>query len=198
MPLGSWNRAHFFYKQTIVGDPVDGDTFYAYNWTNKNLYRSQDGGKTFKIMGRVPSENGDFHCKLRAVPGKSGHLFFTPGFNNHGDGWKDMGPMFYSTDAGATWNTIPGTVAMIDIAFGAPAPGKSHPTYYMNGGMTGPEGTTFGIFRSTDEGTTWEKISGIYPMGVTKGMSNLAADPEVFSRVYLGTSGVGFFYGEPK
>ncbi len=193
---GSWNRASFFYKQAVVADPVDGNTFYAYNWTNKNLYRSQDGGKTFQIMSKVPSTKGDFHCKLRAVPGKTGHLYFTAGLNSNQGKWSDMGPLYFSSDAGETWEVVSGTEAMIDIAFGAPALGSSLPTYYASGGMMGPDGIVWGIFRSLDEGKTWEKISGLYPMGVTKGQSKLAADPGIYGRIYLGTSGVGYYVGD--
>ena len=107
-----------------------------------------------------------------------------------------MGPLFESRDGGATWTRVPGTERIIDIAFGAPAPGRSNPTYYVNGQIRGPAGPVRGIFQSTDEGATWRTISGPYPMGISKGMSNLAADPGIFGRVYIGTTGVGAFYGD--
>lgn len=193
---GSWNTAFFFYKNPIVADPLKGDTFYAYNWKTRTLYRSDDAGKTFSAAGKIPGTNGDFHCKLRAVPGRSGHLFFTSGLNNNKFDDEDMGPLWESTDAGATWRPVPGTEKMIDIAFGAPAEGTEQPTYFASGQMRGPEGSVRGIFMSTDAGASWSKISGPYPMGVSKHMSNLAADPGLFGRVYIGTGGVGAFYGD--
>lgn len=196
IPKGSWNRASYFYKDVITADPLDGDTFYAFNWVTKKLYRSKDGGKSFQIMGEVPSDKGNFHAKLRAHPRQSGHLFFTPGFNNHNLSSSDMGPLWESKDGGATWAQVPGTEKIIDIAFGAPKPGSETLVYYVNGAMTGPEGTLWGIFRSLDEGKTWEKISGLYPMGVSKGNSVLAADPGIYGRIYIGSSGIGFFYGD--
>lgn len=63
--------------------------------------------------------------------------------------------------------------------------------------MAGPDGPLWGIFRSLDEGKSWEKISGLYPNGVSKGNSVLAADPGIYGRIYLGTSGIGFFYSDP-
>ncbi len=196
VPRGSWNRASHFYKNVITADPKDGNTFYAYNWTTKKLYRSQDGGKTFQIRGDVPSKQGDFHCKLRAHPRESGRLFFTAGFNNHKLASTDMGPLWESRDAGATWTQVAGTEKIIDVAFGAPAPGSDQLTTYVSGAMSGPEGTLWGIFRSVDDGETWEKISGLYPMGVSKGNSALAADPGIYGRIYVGSSGIGFFYSD--
>jgi photosystem II stability/assembly factor-like uncharacterized protein len=196
VPPGSWNRASYFYKDVITADAVDGNTFYAYNWTTRKIYRSQDGGRTFQIMGEIPCKRGHFHAKLRAHPKRSGNLFFTSGFNNHNLGDADMGTLWESRDAGATWTQVPGTEKIIDIAFGAPKPGSDVLTYYVNGAMTGPEGTLWGIFRSLDEGQTWAKISGIYPMGVSKGQSVLAADPGIYGRIYSGSSGIGFFYSD--
>lgn len=196
VPKGSWNRASFFYKDVITADPVEGDTFYAYNWTTRKVYRSQDGGKTFQIMGDMPCKQGHFHAKLRAHPKQKGHLFFTSGFNNHNLSDKDMGPLWESRDAGATWTRVPGTEKIIDIAFGAPKPGSETLTYYVNGAMNVPEGILWGIFRSHDEGQSWEKISGLYPMGISKGNSALAADPGIYGRVYIGSSGIGFLYAD--
>lgn len=193
---GSWNERYHFMKNALVGDPLEGDTFYAYHAPTKTLFRSTDGGRSFQVRGKVPSTRGDFHCKLRARPGVSGHLFFTAGFNNHRGSDDGMGPLFESRDGGATWTRVPGTERIIDIAFGAPAPGRSNPTYYVNGQIRGPAGPVRGIFQSIDEGATWQTISGPYPMGISKGMSNLAADPGIFGRVYIGTTGVGAFYGD--
>ncbi len=192
----TWNSAYFFYKDAIVADPLNGDTFYAYNASNKTLYKSQDGGVTFEPTGKVPVNLGDYHCKLRAVPGKSGHLFYTTGFNNNKLNDQAMGPLFESTDGGATWTHVPGTEKIIDIAFGTPAPGSEQPTYYLNGQMLGPDGSVRGFFQSTDAGKSWTKISGPYPMGISKQMSNLAADPGIFGRIYVGTAGVGYFVGD--
>lgn len=192
----SWNSLPYLYKQALVADPLNGDVFYAFNWSNRNLYRSDDGGASFSVVGPVPSKLGNHHCKLRAVPGVSGHLFFTSGFNNDDLKPDKLGPLLETRDGGKTWSEVAGIMKSIDIAFGAPAPGKSHPTYYVNGAMAGPDGLVFGIFRSTDQGSSWHRIADLYPMGVSKGMSNLAADSGIYGRIYLGTSGIGFFYGD--
>jgi photosystem II stability/assembly factor-like uncharacterized protein len=193
---GSWNSVPYFYKQALVADPLDGDGFYAFNWSNRNLYHSKDGGKSFQVVGQVPSQLGNHHCKLRAVPGSSGHLFFTSGYNNDKQSDEKLGPLFESKDGGKTWSTVPSILKSIDIAFGAPKPGNKHPTYYVNGQATTPDGTDWGIFRSTDQGASWSKIASLYPMGVSKGLSNLAADPGIYGRIYLGSSGIGYFHGD--
>lgn len=184
---GTWNRAHFFYKKSIVADPVDGDTFYAFNWQNKKVYRSTDGGKSFSPVGSVPAE-GAYHCKLRAVPGRNGHLFYTDGINYHDNNDKGMGPLWESKDGGVTWIQVPDSEKIIDIAFGAPRPGNKAPTFIVSGKM----GVKYGIFLSHDEGANWEYVSGLYPMGVSKGNAVLAADPGIYRRVYIGSSGIGY------
>lgn len=189
----TWNRAYYFYKKALAADPNDGDVFYAYNWTKRQLYRSTDSGQTFDVVGPVPG-HGNFHCKLRHHPKRSGHLFFTPGFNNHRLRPDGMQPLYETRDGGETWAVVEPSLKIIDIAFGAPTPGSTTPTYYVNGQMRGPDGPEWGIFWSLDEGQTWERIADLYPMGVSKGMSNLAADPDIFGRIYIGTSGIGFFY----
>jgi len=193
---GSWNSLPFLYKDAIVADPLDGNAFFAYNWGSKNLYKSSDGGANFEPVGKLPAQFSDYHCKLRAVPGKSGQLFFTPGFNNHNFNDGAMGPLFESTDGGATWKQVSGTEKIIDVAFGAPAPNSNQPTYYVSGQMLGSTGSVRGIFQSTDAGKSWSRISGPYPMGISKGMSNLAADPGIFGCIYVGTSGVGYYVGK--
>jgi photosystem II stability/assembly factor-like uncharacterized protein len=189
----SWNSLPYFYKQALVADPLDGNVFYAFNWSKRTLYRSDDGGASFRPVGPVPSNLGNHHCKLRAVPGASGHLIFTSGFNNDGLKPDKLGPLLETRDGGKTWSPSAGITKSIDIAFGAPAPGNQHPTWYVNGAMNEQD---FGIFRSTDRGATWQRIAELYPMGVSKGMSNIAADPGIYGRIYLGTSGIGFFYGD--
>jgi hypothetical protein len=52
-----------------------------------------------------------------------------------------------------------------------------------------------GIYRSLDEGATWDFL-GQFPLGIVDQPLVLGADPDLFGRVYVGTSGTGFFYGD--
>ena len=69
---------------------------------------------------------------------------------------------------------------------GAPAPGKSVPAIYIYGT---PAGDSFqGIYRSDDGGNTWLLLNDVsHQWG---GTGPLAADPNVFGRVYLGAGGI--------
>jgi hypothetical protein len=56
---------------------------------------------------------------------------------------------------------------------------------------------TWGVWRSTDEGASWDRIAE-FPLGIFDVVMAVAGDPEIFGRVYIGWSGNSFAYGQPK
>ena len=67
-----------------------------------------------------------------------------------------------------------------------------YPTVFLSGQVDG----TRGVFRSTDEGGRWVRVSDDdHEYGT---VNVLEGDPRVFGRVYLGPSGRGIVVGEPR
>jgi hypothetical protein len=77
------------------------------------------------------------------------------------------------------------------FGFGKAAPGKAHPALYLVGTIGGQAG----IFRSDDEAMTWVRINDdAHQWGL---VLQVAGDPRIYGRVYVGTHGRGIFYGDP-
>jgi hypothetical protein len=174
-------------RKILTADRVTPGVFYLYH-SAKGLYKTVNGGTTWALVssGEI-TEYSVFNAKLGAVPGKAGHLFFTPGPT---DGVEN--PFRRSIDGGANWTTIPNVTRVLSYGFGKPLVAGGYPTIYVGGKVSGQ----YGIWRSTDNAATWKRISD-YPTGIMDGIQTIEGDPTVFGKVYVGFGGTGFVYGQP-
>ena len=87
-----------------------------------------------------------------------------------------------------TWMT-PDIYGATSVALGKPAPGATYSAaVYAVGVMDG----VWGLYRSDDGGDTWSRMNDEqHQFG---GMGNLAADHEVYGRVYVSGTGRGLLY----
>ncbi len=165
----------------IVSDRVTSGTFYysVQNSGNTQIstYRSTDGGVTFTLQGAVNSGN------LRLTP--SPYVAGTLWMGTYND-------LLVSTNGGGSFTTINGVVSPTQIALGAPAPGRTNAAVYIWGQI----GSVVGAFRSDDSGATWTRINDTANQWGSL-VETMAADPNVFGRVYLGINGRGVIYGTP-
>lgn len=184
----------YYQRKTLTADKSDPGVFYLYhsgeapNLALLGLWRSRDGGASWQhvYVGEIaPASN--MAAKLRSVPGHAGHLFFTSAFLHTTDT-----VLRRSTDGGVTWNLVPHVEHVDDIAFGRAAPGKTYPTIFISGRVFG----VYGVWRSLDNAASWQQIAE-FPVGTLDQVTVVAADPDVFGRVYLGYSGSGWIWGEP-
>lgn len=167
-------------QKPLCADRVLADTFYFY-LPREGVYRSTDGGANVVRMGNPVSLR--YNGILKSTPGQAGHLWFAEGV---GAGlWR-------STDGGATWSAAPGLEKAFNVGLGKAREADGYPTLYVAGVAGGEPG----VFRSTDEGLTWDKI-GDWPLGITDWVDAMDGDKDVFGRVYLAFAGAGFAYGEP-
>ena len=186
---GGSHFAFFLDRQVLVADPVEGDTFYLFH-PELGLLATTDDGTTWEqrsgdelALGSI----GAFNARLEAVPGRSGHLLFTPG---PADGTSF--PLYESLDGGRTWRSVPGTSEVVALGFGTSLEAEGPPVVYLAGEIGGVRG----VYRSSDELAAWELISEA-PNGTYGYITTITGDPDEPGRVYVGFDGIGFVVGEP-
>ncbi len=184
----------------VIADPILPRVFYAISLSTPVLYRSSDGGATFTsqplmLSGDPPTKarfsRGDDRGgqdQIYAAPGRTGDFWLAAC-----DGlYRAASPM--QLDAGGkrvAFIQLPGVDEIQAFGFGKAAPHHSYPALYLAGTVNGQAG----VFRSTDEAHTWTRINDDrHQWGL---ILQIAGDPRIYGRVYVGTHGRGIFYGDP-
>ena len=130
------------------------------------IYRSEDGGKSFKNIGLKKSEH---IAKILVDPRDSKVIYVAA----QGPLWGPGGQrgLYKSTDYGATWDSVlyisenTGVTDVVmdprnpDVLYAASYQRRRHVWVLLNGG---PESA---IYKSTDAGTTWDKLESGLPSG---------------------------------
>jgi photosystem II stability/assembly factor-like uncharacterized protein len=167
-----------------AADRVDPKRVVIYDALEGVLYFSNDGGATFRKGAQALPAIPNYAlmvADIEAVPGRSGHLWISTG--------KEL---YRSTDGGNTANPVVSVEESYGVGIGKAAPGAEYPTVFLSGQVDG----TKGVFRSTDEGSHWVRVSDdAHQYGI---VNVLEGHPRVFGRVYLGPSGRGIVVGEPR
>lgn len=141
------------------------------------VYRSLDGGKTWKQMGLARSE----HIGMIRVDPRDSNVVYVAA---QGPLWAPGGDrgLYKTTDGGQTWNAVltvsPNTgISEVhldprnpDVLYATSYQRRRHVWTLINGG---PEST---IYKSTDAGTSWRKVDSGLPK-VDKGRIGLAISP---------------------
>lgn len=171
-----WNR-----QQALAADSVQGKTFYIYQQEKGLLLRTDDGGETWQIVNNTLPAGVWDGANLKTAPGMPGEVWIS---------LKEKG-LYRSSNFGKDFTKV----AMVDeaqvLGFGKAPLGLSHPTALIQGKVKGETG----VFRSTDQGATWIKISDYFKdyFGTPR---VIVGDMNVFGRIFLGTGGNGFIYGQ--
>jgi photosystem II stability/assembly factor-like uncharacterized protein len=178
-PVGSVAAVDVWSKDfSIAADCVDGNRFYIYK--SGFLYATTNGGASWAQQNTT------------AIPAKNSYLFVTARPGTTGEVWVslDGNGLYRTTNGGTTFTKISALSTSTAFSFGAPATGTTVPTAYSYGTLGG----VLGMYRSTDLGVNWDKIdaSQKFPAGVKA----IAADRQVFGKVYVGTGGRGVLYGQ--
>lgn len=160
------------------------------------LYKSVDGGKSWKHVGLRDSE----HIGRIAIDPRDGDVVYVAA---QGPLWRSGGDrgLYKTTDGGKSWSKIldiSENTGINEVHFDPRDPDTLYASSYqrrrhvwtlINGG---PEST---IYKSTDAGATWRKIERGLP-GSDKGRIGLAVspvDPDVIYAIVEAASGGGFF-----
>jgi hypothetical protein len=182
-------------KRALDSDKVTDGVFYLMaghvepsDTISGTFYVSTDGGLNWSPAPYAPPCSGtaqtDCHVwgQIRAVPGFAGHVWAST---------VKQG-LWYTTDGGqSAWQQIAGVERAQAFGFGKALPGQSYPAIYLYGIIGGQEG----YWRSGDMGVTWDYIAE-FPNDNYDENRTLNGDMNIAGRVYIGTGGSSFVYGD--
>lgn len=161
------------------------------------IYRSEDGGKSFKHLGLKTSEH---IAKILVDPRDSKIIYVA----SQGPLWGPGGErgLYKSTDYGATWDSVlyisenTGVTDVVmdprnpDVLYAASYQRRRHVWTLINGG---PESA---IYKSTDAGNTWDKLkSGLPSSDLGRiGLAISPVNPDYIYAIIEGRDDAGGFY----
>lgn len=171
----------------VISDRVNSNIFYAS--TGNAIYTFIYNGSGFTVQKPLQTMGGVTSAgkRIAAVPGIEGEVWVPCG----GSG------LYALTNKGANYSKIAAIVDCQCVAFGKTAPGKSFPTVFVWGRLTG---TSFmGAYRSIDRGATWVRVNDdLHQFGGPGNGNFVVGDMNVFGRFYMSTSGLGIIYGDTE
>jgi len=187
-------------------DPSNPGTVWVGSGENNNqrsvaygdgVYKSEDGGKSWKNMGLKDSEH---IAEILIHPTNSNIIFVAA----YGPVWREGGDrgVYKSVDGGTTWTCVKSVSAYTgcnDLVMDPRNPDVLYAAFHQRmrkvhtyiGG--GPESA---IYKSTDGGSTWKKIEGGLPSGDIGriGLAISPVNPDILYTVVEAKDGAGGVY----
>ena len=160
-----WRRANLYGAdvRALIIDPSNPDTLYL-GTSGGEVYVSTDGAKSWQNpRGGVPFPG---YVVDSLVIDRAGRLWAACW------GLWGGGAVAVSSDGGKTWDRR--DTGLEDFSVRAIAVDPHDADFVIAGGLTG-------VYRSTDAGETWEKLSD------QSNVESLAIDPRTRDRMYVGT-----------
>jgi hypothetical protein len=200
-------HAYTIHAQRSLADKLNPGTFYFYvvgDGTNDagnlawlGIWKSTDNCQTWSRIKStfIISWGTDFwNVKLKQVPGKNGHFWFTCGGVN-ADGFpQSTSKLWYSTDHCVTWTEIPTTPNETQAyCFGKAYGSHPYPAVYV-------WQQSDGIHRcrnfdpANPAGATWEFLT-VAPNGYFCDATDMAGDMGVYGRFYMTFGDMGAMRG---
>lgn len=155
----------------VLSDRVKSGVFYGFSGGTLSI--STDGGATFAAAQTgLPGS-----AILNILPDAQADLWITGGWN---------GSALYANTGSATspkMTAVASVQTAYRLGFGMAAPGSKYLTMFLDGQVAGQ----WGIYRSTDGGSSWIQINDAsHQWG---GTTVICGDMRTFGTVYLGTAG---------
>jgi photosystem II stability/assembly factor-like uncharacterized protein len=163
--FGQWRRAALFGAdvRALLGDPTDPDTLYL-GTSSGEVYLTRDGAKNWtNPFHGIPFPG---YVVDNLVVDREGRLWAASW------GLWGGGVVAMSEDRGKTWTRR--DAGLEDFSVRAITIDPNDANFVLIGGLTG-------VYRSTDAGGSWTKISD------QVNVESLAVDPRTHDRVYVGT-----------
>jgi photosystem II stability/assembly factor-like uncharacterized protein len=176
-------------QRLLAADPFTPDKFYVVGSWAGGFYVSTDGGKSWQKQEQAGLPTFNHHGQLAVNRAVRDDLWFC-------DGWEGASRhgLWHSTNGGRAFTRLDGIQYAITLCLGAARgdPGGAPFSVYFYGKMAAS--ADWGIFRSTDAGATWERVS-FYPAGIFDQPTCMAASWDEFARVVVGFAGNSFVVG---
>ncbi len=195
-PVADADRAEKGKAKIVWVGTGEGNGRNSSSWGN-GVYRSTDGGSTFKHLGLADSHD----IPTLAVHPRNPDVCFVAALGHLWGANKERG-VYRTTDGGATWTPVlqidenTGACDVLidpehpEIVFAAMYQRRRSPWSFRSGG---PEG---GIYRSSDGGTSWSKLREGLPAQTGRiGLDVCLGNPRVVMAVI--ESDEGGWVGEP-
>ena len=172
-----WKLLNPVLSHTIVVNPQNPRSLTVGNWANQ-VYRSWDAGQSWYRFEIGSTDVLNFITSF-AISHADTNVMLAGGFSFDG--------IRRSTDGGATWNrALNDTTGNGRMWFVSEAILESHDT---PGTFYAARGTTNnGIWRSTNNGATWDSIS-VISRGITQQLCTIAQRPDSGNVFFLGVKG---------
>ncbi len=194
----------------IVVHPTDPETAWVAAagdlWTpsaERGLYKTTDGGKTWKAVLTAPAPYGDrVGAADVAIDSTNPQVLFAALYARRRTPWsftagpaatdgKDLGGIFKTTDGGATWRKLAGGLPTGTGRIGLSVHAKDPRIVYAvvqsdeagTGALDDVRSRRGGVFRSEDGGESWTRTSPLDPRPFY--FSQVRVDPASDKRVYV-------------
>ncbi|NKB89437.1 MAG: glycosyl hydrolase [Acidobacteria bacterium] len=178
---------------SVVVDPNDSNVVWlgtGENTSNRStgyghgVYKSVDAGATWQHIGLADSQ----HIQKVMLDPRDSDTAYVAAQGPLWNGGGDRG-LYKTTDGGASWERVlhvSDDTGITDVVFAPRNPEVLYAAAYQRRrhvGQTIAGGPEAGIFKSTDAGATWERLTEGLPT-VDMGRIALATDPRHDGRVY--------------
>jgi hypothetical protein len=181
---------HQGFKRLLAADGVTASKFYIFSNDNGKIFQTTDGGANWSFVANAPFSGGRA-TKLRSVPGFANHLWLVTGHNTEFTNPSSAAGLYFSSNGGASFTKLAGFDQCWAVGFGKKqSTSQAYPTIFVYGRYN----NAWGVYRSTDQGSTWSKCA-TYVLNQLNAVNDITGDPDVFGKVYLAMGATGFAYG---
>ncbi|MFL6274291.1 MAG: WD40/YVTN/BNR-like repeat-containing protein [Blastocatellia bacterium] len=187
-----WHDEDVLNVGALAIDPVNPDILYcgtgeanlsADSYAGVGIYRTLDGGKNWHLF--ASTEKTGIPARIGAIaidPFDTKHIRIGGvGFAETGGGANDLGGMYFTHDAGITWQRETFVLSTNYWCHSIVFDPKTRGTIYATFTARGPRS---GIYKSTDGGKTWTQLKGGLPPASSIGRTSLALSPSNTNVLY--------------
>ncbi|MFY9608715.1 MAG: YCF48-related protein [Blastocatellia bacterium] len=163
--------------RALVASPDDSDLLYL-GTSDGQIFRSTDGSRTWRRLKPGLDKRG-ISVDCIAIDPRNPKVIYVGVWPV---GLDREGGIYKTEDGGGKWKLLEDT-AKLSIRSLAIAPSDSN---FLIAGSANDDSSLNGVFRSTDAGKTWERISPIGDKEI-RNIESVAIDPRDSNVLYVGT-----------